>query len=126
MQVRSFQLSSESTTHLTHRPEFLIGDQLVYMFSAACKYQVLGLMAICEKQMEHNLNVANAAHYLAAADQIGARSLKMACLRFIGELLLQVPLLTSRHSVAAHSSDVVASEGYRDLDSRLCRMILGK
>jgi hypothetical protein len=56
----------------------------VYMFSAACKYQVLGLMAICEKQMEHNLNVANAAHYLAAAVHVGAKSLKSACLKFIG------------------------------------------
>jgi hypothetical protein len=54
------------------------------MFSAACKYQVLGLMSICEKSMANNINVANAANYLALADSVGSKSLKQACLKFIG------------------------------------------
>jgi exosortase/archaeosortase len=79
----------ETTRHSIYtRPESLVGDQLAYMFSAACKYQILGLMAICEKQMEHTLTVANAAHCLYVADHVGAKSLKIACLKFIGEFFL--------------------------------------
>jgi hypothetical protein len=113
---------NEGSNSLCHRPEVLVGDQLAYMFSAACKYQVLGLMAICEKQMERTLTVANAAHCLYVADHVGAKSLKLACLKFIG--LSIFPCLSSLH-LAAHTTDVVASEGYNDLDSNLCRLILG-
>lgn len=75
----------------------MVGDQLAYMFSAACKYQVLGLMAICEKQMEQNLTVANAAHCLSVADHVEAKSLKLACLKFIGySSLVYYSLLPSK------------------------------
>jgi len=67
------------------RPEYLAGDLLQNMFSAACKYKVLGLMSICEKSMANNITVANAANYLDLADSVGAKSLKQACLKFIGE-----------------------------------------
>ncbi len=54
------------------------------MFNAACKYQVFGLMSICEKRMTETITISNAAYYLSVADAVGVKSLIQSCLKFIG------------------------------------------
>ena len=57
--------------------------QAQHLLNAADHYALPRLRAICEHTLSNQLDVANVAHTLTLAEQHGARSLKVAALRFV-------------------------------------------